>query len=222
MKALATSDIDPRVLRSLRDELSPDLELVLDEHSISLKSFEPPSWVQFFAEGPWWLKTLGAYAALYVAEIVKEAGKQTWKSRAKIVLASVTAGDKVLKLARALAKLRKSLPAHSKLVLGLPVPDDYFGIRYDLVARDEDLMASEIALFVSYIPQVEQLVESEGLRNGIVTGPLMLLVRDDLALKVTWMNRKTLTVEERTLCLTNEAHPNVAGDAPPIGGVSLN
>lgn len=222
MKALATSDIDPRVLASLRDELSPDLELVLDKYSISLKSVEPPSWIQFFAEGQWWLSALSAYAALYVAELVKEAGKETWKNRTKIVRTSAAAGDKVLKLAKALSKMRASLPARSKLVLGLPVPDDYFGIRYELVAREADLMASEIAMFVSYIPRIEELVESESLGNGNVTGPLMLTVCDDLSLKVTWMNRKSLTVEERTLCLTSEAQPTVAGDAPPIGGAPLN
>lgn len=221
MKALATSDIDPNVLESLRHELSPDLELVLDKRSIMLRSAEPPSLIQFFAEGQWWLKALGAYAALYVAEIVKEAGKETWKNRTKILRVSVAAGDKILKFARALTKMRESLPVRSKLVLGLPVPDEYFGVRYELVAREADLMASEIALFVSYIPQIEKLVVSEGLRKGNVTGPLMLTTCDDLTLKVTWMDRKSLTIEERALCPV-EAEPTVSGHAPPIGGAPLN
>lgn len=208
MKAIATSDIDRQVLEVLRDELSLDLELALDERSIAHKAIEPPSWIQFFAEGSWWLKALGAYAALYVAEIVKEAGKETWKTRAKIAATTVATGNKVSRLARSLVKLRKALPARSKLVLGLPVPDDYFGVRFELVAKEEDLMAAEIALFVQYIPSIESLIEVEGLRNGHITGPIMLVACDDMTLKVTWMNCKLLTIEERILCLETKAQPD--------------
>lgn len=207
MKAIATSDIDHRVLVALRDDLCPDIELTLDDRSISLKSVEPPSWIQFFADGPWWLKALGAYAALYTAEIVKEGGKETWTERVKIASSAAATGDKILKLAQSIANLRRSLPERSKLVLGLPVPDDYFGVRYELVAREEDLMAAEIALFVQYIPKIERLIEAEGLQSGKVTGAIMLLVCEDLTLKVTWMNRELLSIEERTLHLDNETQP---------------
>src|SRR6266567_9622734 len=156
MKALATSDIDPAVLEILRADLAPELELTIDERSIVLKSAEPPSWIQFFADAPWWVKVLGAYATLYVAELVKEAAKETWRERAKLARRTVAAGNTVVKLARSLVKLRGALPGRSKLILGLPVPDDYFGVRFELVGKDEEILAAEISLFVRYVPAIEK------------------------------------------------------------------
>ena len=104
MKALATSDIDPNLLEALRAELAPDIELAIDERSIAMRSVEPPSWIQFFAEAPWWAQALGAYAAVYVAELVKEAGKETWKQRANLASRSVSAANGVVKLARSLLR----------------------------------------------------------------------------------------------------------------------
>jgi hypothetical protein len=204
MKALATSDIDPNLLEALRAELAPDIELAIDERSIAMKSVEPPSWIQFFAEAPWWAQALGAYAAIYVAELVKEAGKETWKQRANLASRSVSAANGVVKLARSLLRLRAALPGRSKLVLGLPVPDDYFGVRFELVGREEAILSAEIALFVSYIPFIEKLIETESLRNK-VTGSIILVIQEDFSLRITWMDRHSLTVEERVLSLTNEA-----------------
>jgi hypothetical protein len=201
MKATATSDVDHAALELLREQLQPDLELSLDEHAIILRSAEPPSWVQFFAEAPWWIKALEAYAALYVAEIVKAAGKETWKERAKLTRAAVGTGNKVLKLARSFVALRDRIPKKTKLVLGLPVPDDYFGTRFELIGENENIIAAEIALFIRYVPAIERIIEAEGLRAGKVTGAITLRIAEDSSLRVTWMNRESLKIEDRTLHL---------------------
>lgn len=204
MKALATSDIDPALLRTLRADLSPELELTIDERTVSLKSAEPPSWIQFFAEAPWWIQALGAYAAVYVAELVKEAGRETWKQKAQLAHRTVDASNRMVKVARSVLRLRASLPERTKLVLGLPIPDDYFGVRFELVGRDEEILAAEISLFVRYVPAIEKLIQTEELR-GKVTGAIILLIQEDLSLKVTWMNRQLLKIEERVLRLSDEA-----------------
>ena len=75
MRARSTSDVPLETLRELSLELSADLELEVDEHHIFLGAAEPTSWVSFLAEADWWVKALTTYAALDVAEIVKEATK---------------------------------------------------------------------------------------------------------------------------------------------------
>ena len=88
MRALFTSDISLTTLQAVSAELSGDFQLEVDESQIFLRSAEPPSWVTFIAEADWWVKAMAAYAALYIAEIVKEAGKDSWKNRAKVAFSS--------------------------------------------------------------------------------------------------------------------------------------
>jgi hypothetical protein len=203
MNALATDDIDPALLMRMREELSPDVEMQLDPRVIGLRSVEPPSWVQFFAEAPWWGKALGAYAALYVAEIVKEAGKETWKQRARVAQAVISSTNGLAKFAASLARLRRDLPVRSRLVLGLPVPDDYFGVRFELKGRDEELMAAEIALFVRHVSGIQALIESEALKER-VTGAVWLTLLERGAMSVSWMDNDSLTIQERVLELPHE------------------
>lgn len=181
------------------------MDVVIVARPIVLRSAEPPSWIQLFAEAPWWVQALSAYAAVYVAEIVKGAGKETWQNRAKI--ASTVAGtmNRIARFAFSLIKLKSAAKARTKLVLGLPVPDDHFGVRFELIGQDEDVLATEIALFVNYIPAIEQLIEAEGLSEGQVTGAIILVVTDDASLRVTWMDRECLEVQERLLRLEEEA-----------------
>jgi len=203
LKITATSDVNPASLERLCSELQPDLDLSLDERSIFLKSAEPPSWIQFVALAPWWIKALGAYAALYVAEIVKEAGKETWKKRAEIARAAAGAGNKILKFARSLVALRERISPRTKFVFGLPVPDDYPGTRLELTGKDESTIAAEIALFVSYLPAIERLIEAEGLQGKVAFG-MTLRIAGDSSLRVAWMIPDSSKTEERTLRLDDE------------------
>ena len=201
LKATSTADIDLRTLAALRDDLSADLEIEVSESQIFLRSAEPPSWIQFLADAPWWVQAFGAYSALYVAELVKEAAKTTWAERAAIVRKAKVTTKVLGRFARRLARLRSSLPERSQLVIGLPVPDDYFGVRFELLGRDEDVLAAEIAVFASFVPALEQLIRSERLEQGRVVGAINLLVTDDLRLKVAWMDRESLGIQERVLQL---------------------
>src|ERR1017187_10008870 len=80
MRVTWTKDVSLEDLRKLSTELGSDFEIEIDEMPRSYKSAVPPSWVRCYAENSWWIKGLGAYAAIYVAEIVTEAAKNTWKN----------------------------------------------------------------------------------------------------------------------------------------------
>ena len=109
-----------------------------------------------------------AYSGLYVAELVKEAAKTTWKERAKLVPAVLRTGNSLGKLTRALLRLRGTAAGRTKLVLGLPVPDDYFGVRFELIGQDEEILAAEISLFVRYLPALQELLDREAHRHGVL------------------------------------------------------
>lgn len=199
MRVIATGDIDRKRLETFVSDLEGALDVQLDGRTKMFKSLEPPSFIDFFATAPWWVQGLGALAAAYVAGLAEEAGKQTWKERARLVRAVVDANNKIARLARALNKLRSGGRSDTKLGLALPVPDDYFGTRVELLGKDDDVIAAEIALFVHHLPKLEQLIEAEGLKAGRATGPVILMIEDDASMRVHWMDRKSLDVQERRL-----------------------
>lgn len=199
LRASSTGDIRLESLRQFRDELSTDLDIEVDEGQIYLRSAEPPSWIQFLAEAPWWVQAFGAYSALYIAELVKEAAKTTWSERAAIARKTRAATQKLGSFTRRLARLRATIPEQSQLIIGLPVPDDHFGTRFELLGRDEDVLAAEVAVFASFVPALEDLFLSEQLDKDRVVGAINLLVTEELYLRVTWMDRETLSIQERLL-----------------------
>lgn len=199
LRATSTADIPLQALREFRHDLSADLDIDVDESQIYLRSAEPPSWIQFLAEAPWWVQAFGAYSALYVAELAKEAAKTTWAERAAIAHKTLAATQKLGRFADRLTQLRTALPKHSQLVIGLPVPDDHFGARFELLGRDEDVLAAEVAVFASFVPALEALVRTEHLDQGRVIGAINLLVSEEPFLKVAWMDRESLSFQERLL-----------------------
>jgi hypothetical protein len=126
MRVKWTKDVSLADLLTLRDELGTEFDLHIDETPRLYKS-DVPSWVRFLAEADWYTKVLGGYAALYVAEIVKEAAKETWKSRSKIISEAVGVGNRIKHFATALANLRNRTAPETLLEIVVPFPDDYDG-----------------------------------------------------------------------------------------------
>lgn len=205
MRALSTSDVPLETLRELSSELSPDLELEVSESQVVLLSAEPPSWVTFLAEADWWIKPLAAYAALYVAEIVKEAAKDTWKNRGKVIAAVISASNGIKKLATGIAKLRQKLSSNTTIRIALPIQDDYSATRLELLGSDPDDLALQIALFVHHLPGLTALIQSEGLDGSRVLGAIFLKILPDASLEVSWMDKDSFATQRRVLPLEDAA-----------------
>jgi hypothetical protein len=199
MRVTWTKDVSLEDLRKLGAELGSDFAMEIDGMPRSYKSAAPPSWVRFYAENDWWIKGLGAYAAIYVAELVREAAKDTWKNRRKIVSAAVVAGGRVRQLAVALASLRKRLAPDTRIEIALPFPDDFDGTILELVGTDADELAVECAVFVHYLPALMNLIREEGLSRGSVATGIQLVMLDDLSLEVSWQDG---SLQKRTRVLT--------------------
>ena len=130
MRLQSTCDIPLKLLREFSSNLQHDIEVEVDENQTVFRSAEPPSWIAFFAQADWWIKALAAYGALYVAEIVKEAGKATWKGLMN--LASARENNKLNRMATELETLKAQLRKNTKIEIGLPIPNDHFGTRLEL------------------------------------------------------------------------------------------
>jgi hypothetical protein len=204
VQARSTADISLQTLHAVRAELGADFQLEVDESQIFLRSAEPPSWVTFLAEADWWVKAMAAYAALYIAEIVKEAGKDTWKHRAKALSAAVAAANLVRRFGTALANLRKRLPSRTRIEIALPIPDDYFCTRVELTGTDADDLAVQIALFVHHLPALVELMRDEELDRRNVAGGILLTLLPDASLHVRWQDNDALREHTRTVPFKSE------------------
>lgn len=205
MKVLATRDVPDDVLCQFRDELRPEFDIDIDGGRVALLSMEPPSWIHFIAQADWWVQGLAAYSALYVAEIVKEAAKDTWKNRAKIVSAAIGVSNKLRRLAEKFLNLRNRLSTRTDLVIGLPTPDEHFGTHFELAATDADELCLQIALFVHYIPAVLKLIDAEGLNTCKPATGIFLTLLPTGALHVVWFDGESLQKKECVLPLNDEA-----------------
>lgn len=201
MRIESTRDVSLSALHQLRDELGPDIEVVVEENQVILLSAEPPSWVTFFAEVDLWIKLLAAYAAVYVGEIVKEAAKDTWRNRSKGFAAIHGAGDLIKKLALGLYNLRRRLSNRTGLIVGLPGPNEHFGTRLALSGSDPDEIAAEVALFVHYLPALQDLIRAERLDQGKVAVSLGFEILPDGSLNVWWQDKETHAQQRRVLPL---------------------
>lgn len=120
---ITASGIPHNLVEELTAELRPEIEAEVDTGTFAYRSTDVPSWISFLATADWWVQALAAYAALYIAEIVKEAAKDTWKNRAKAVAAVRSVGNAIRKLASSISRVRSKLEPGSSVTVGIPVPD---------------------------------------------------------------------------------------------------
>src|SRR5450755_1231349 len=205
IRAISTSDVSLEALRDFRDQLAGDVEVMVDSSQVFLMSAEPPSWLALLAEAPWWIKALGAYAALFVAKIVEEAAKETWKNRGKAFAAGVDAANRVKRVAIAMFNLKPNLPPRTRLEIGVPVPDDYFATRLTLDATDPDNLTLQIALFVHHLPALMGLVEQKQLSRGCVAAGIHLELLGDGSLEVSWQDNASFKQLRHVLPLKDDS-----------------
>ena len=202
MKIVSTGDVALVLLDQVAAGLPEDLRGEVDARQTFLKSAEPPSWVAFLAELPWWLQALGAYAAFFGAEVTKEAAKDTWRNRQRIAAAAAKLPRLVAApFVQALERLRNIVPPRTAIELGLPYPDDYFGTRLRIEGTTAAEFAADLALFLYHLPALADLLKTEDLSPQTVSGQIRLKLKEDGDLEVSWLDRTSLQSVTRTLRL---------------------
>lgn len=195
---VSTADVALADLELFADHVGSQFEVSVSKSQIHLRSVDPPSWATLLAEAPWWIQGLGAAAALYVAELVKEAAKETWRERAKVLGTVKTAGNRLGKLAEGLVDLRNRLSAPTTLGIGLPVPSEFFPTHLAIEGNGLEEVTAQLALFVHHLPALSRLLSEQGAAERAATG-VHLELQDDGALSVWWHDRETLAVNRHLL-----------------------
>jgi hypothetical protein len=201
MKVLATEDVAAQPLADFRAELVGDYGEPTEEGRFFFKSLDAPSWVRLVAELAWWQQALAAAAALYVAELVKEAAKETWKSRAKVIAATVNAARGLKHLAGAVCRLKSSLSSRTEVIVSIPEPHEYFGAQLRLNLEDQSLAEVELALFVHYLPAVSALIAEHKTKGVRAATGYFLELQDSANLLVWWFDGETLKRNEALITL---------------------
>jgi hypothetical protein len=213
MKIVSTSDVPLEGLRRFAAKLDPDLEPEVDQRQVFLRSVEPPSWVALLAEASWWQQVLGGAATLYVAELIKEAAKETWRNRAKTIAVAKDSVARLWELAEAIVSWRREQSALTTLGIGLPVPNQFFSTKLVLEGSNASELVAELALFAHHMPALAGLIAEHGLAKDNAATGVSLRLRNDGALLVSWHDPHTLRIQEHTLELRPGADPLVAGQA---------
>ena len=84
MRISSTADISQTDLDTLATEFCEHIPAVVDDSRTFYKSVETPSWIVLFGDVQTWTQVLGPTVALFFAELVKEAAKDTWRNRAAV------------------------------------------------------------------------------------------------------------------------------------------
>lgn len=195
MKITATEDIPEDALQEFRSSFAIGT-LAPEEGRFFFRSVDGPSWVHLIADWEWWKQLLSVYAAVYVAELVKEAGKESWKSRAKILSAAVKSGVAIKDLAVRVAHLKTRLSDRTEVVIGLPQPDDYSGTHLTLTAKNPALVELELALFVHYLPAVAQFLADQKDKGAWAGTGYFLEIQPNADLLIWWFDGELIKRQE--------------------------
>lgn len=153
----------------VRKRLEIDLDEVIrydETRTIHQRSATVPELVQVLLEASAWKQALGAAAVLFMKEYIKELGrlsaKSTWRQgKALASTLKDLSVEPLKKTADALARAKQSLSNRSRVSIGLPIPDDYFGTLLEIEAEEEDEIALILALFVTRVEEIEGRLEEE-------------------------------------------------------------
>lgn len=204
IKITATDDVPNEPLNEFRAETAAELNLQIEEERYFLKSLDAPSWVRLVAELDWWQQALSAASALYIAELVKEAAKETWKSRAKLLTVAASSVRAIRTLAVRLVQLKRKLEERTEVVVGVPLPHEYFDTQLILRAKDPAETEIELALFVHYLPAVKALIDEQASKNQPASTGYFLEIQPNTDLLVWWFDSETLRRIEAHISLADE------------------
>ena len=201
MKLQRTSDISQAQIDDLYRDFRPFVHVEIDPRVAEYKSTDAPSWIKLAAELSWWQQALSAYAALYIAELVKEAAKESWRSRSKFI-ASIFSGTHSLRaIARAIKASADTYEPRTEIVLFIPEPDSYFGTRLRLFSDSSEELEVQLALFVHYLPRIRAIFDQNcAVKSNPATG-YFLRITDESNMVVEWFHPSTLKKQSVTLPL---------------------
>ena len=191
LRLLVTDDIPATTQRGLIDAWQ-DFGALEPAGVISLRSADPPSFIQIMGEAVQWLSPLKVAATVFLSQLAKDAASDVYKNKAKIAQALAQIGAAPLRLvAESLKRVRDESPRQPRIVLGLSIPDDYFGTALSITDHSEEEVAYLIAGFVMRAEVIQQLVQAEVDAGRPPLGRVQVMCSDG-GFKLVWMDQQSV------------------------------
>jgi len=191
-----TGDISLGELRQLTARLEAHVAVEIDPAQGFFKSVDPPSWIKFLQEPQFWIQTL---AGGVVLDLAKAGARHLWRNRS-LVKSVVREGASVAlgEFAETLAVVREHYGPGTALLVGVPVPNDWFCTALPLEGNDPSLYASQVALFLAHLPRIQILLDRHA---AALLGQMSLSLTDDGDMVAEWVDRETMTRQREILTL---------------------
>ena len=194
MKITSTQDVSLPSLQAAADSSLPaSWKVDVDDSQVFLRAYEAPSWVSIAASAPWWVQMLGTAASVYIAGILSEAGKDTWKNRGRLAAFVKQANSAVVHIATFAIQTRIAGNERTFVRLEVPLENGFDSVGLKLEYQTQDELEFEIALFVHYAPQIESLLQQTRVQgNRTVGGVNAEFGKNDYSMLLTWLDRESL------------------------------
>ena len=196
MRVLANAEIPASAMAAFKNELEGVIGVDDTSDRVMQLSLDPPAWINLVERTELWHAAFGAVAAVYVAELVKEAAKATWKVAALTVSAAAGAATKLAKLGAGSLALKLSLGERSEVHISIPQTNEYFSARLNLSTDSPEVLQAELALFVTHLPAVVALAGQHKTDNSPPATGYFLSINEDLSLSIVWFDGKSLERNE--------------------------
>lgn len=204
MKLKRTSDVSPAQLDDLYRSLRSYVNVEIDSGLVGYKSVDAPSWIRLAADLDWWQQVLSAYAALYVATLVKEAAKESWQKRSKAVSAMFRGTNSLRAIARAIKASADTYDSRTAMVLFIPQPHSHFGTSLRLYTDATDEIEVQLAIFAHHLSGIKDIIDRNATLNCNPATGYFLDIADDGGMTVEWFHPTTLKKHCEILPLNTE------------------
>jgi Uma2 family endonuclease len=188
-----TADIPPSVQEQISSEIGQILP-IHERHVMEFRSTDGPSFVQLVADAVQWITPLKAAATVFLSQLAKNAADEVWKNKAHLYrILKDTSVDPLYRLVRALAQAKRELSAHTRVVIGLPIPQEYLGTLLALETVDEVELAWTIANFVDKVDKINNRLQQELAGGHEPLSIVRLIIQPDGSFVARWeeMNGRT-------------------------------
>ena len=189
IRAFFTPDIPSDVRQNLVDAWAPfHLRSAGEIHRKG--ALDLPGFIKLIGEAADWLP-LKAAAAIFLSQLAKEAATDIYKHKAAIARAlGEVAAAPIRTVAQSLLRARlDSGSAVPGVVLGLSIPNDFFGTSIDLDAMSEEEIAVVVSKFVTRAEEIEAIIKAEIVAGNPPMGSVLVSSASSGGFTLSWLDR---------------------------------
>ena len=210
LELAATELIGSQRAERLATDLRRHLD-VADPYTIARKSADQlPQYIQLLGHAALWA-TLAVPATVFLTSYLQTLGRRaadaSWDG-----VAALLKKDKVKPLADVATALADAKRSGIEIVVGLDIPDRYFGTALHIAADSAEEIAHALAVFVTHADQLSVAMKAEVEAGRAPLGRALITLEKDGGLTVRWPTKDFAEHEKRiSLSDSGTAHNQSQG-----------